>query len=168
MTDNVLLNIGTGGDSLAADNVSTLNGAASSVPKVQRAKVTFGLPGTATDVSAANPMPVTFTASSAPPANNAWGQALAQTAGATATIASLTAPAGYRVKGLVAHGTGDGYWFVQISSATVLSGRTRATAPMLVISLPDGISVATGSVVALKVTNESGSTADYEATLLGA
>ena len=40
--------------------------------------------------------------------------------------------------------------------------------PTLMITLPNGIAVATGSTVTLKVTNESGSTADYEATLLGA
>ena len=102
-------------------------------------------------------------------AANAWGQSLALTAGETGTLASvLINSAGYQVKGFIAHGTGDGYWALQIASATVFSGRTRSTLPTLVITLPNGISVATGSLVALKVTNESGSTADYEATLLGA
>ena len=167
MADNVLLNPGAGGDSLAADQVSTLNGAASSVPKVQRAKLTFGPPGTATDVDASHPLPVTFSAASTP-ANDAWGQSLALTSAATATLASVTAPAGYQIKGMVCHGTGDGYFAVQVASVTVLSGRTRSTLPTLVICLPDGIPVSTGAAVVLKVTNESGSTADYEGTLLGA
>ena len=109
-------------------------------------------------------MPVTVN-----PANNNWGQALAVTAGATGTLASIASSvAGYQIKGFVAHGTGDGYWTVQVSNVTVLSGRTRSTSPMLVLTLPNGINVVAGSLVTLQVTNESGSTADYEATLLGA
>ena len=69
--------------------------------------------------------------------------------------------------GLIGHGTGDGYFVVQVNGSTVFSGRTRATLPTLVITLPNGIAPTAGSVIALKVTNESGSTADYDATLLG-
>lgn len=104
-----------------------------------------------------------------PPANDAWGQALALVTGATAAVASIASSVvGYQIKGFVAHGTGDGYFAIQIASVTVLSGRIRATQPTLTIILPNGINVTAGSAVALKVTNESGSTADYEATLLGA
>lgn len=103
-----------------------------------------------------------------PQASDNWGQSLALTAGATGTLVSIaSSAAGYKIKGLVAHGTGDGYFFIQAASLTVLSGRIRSTAPMLTVTLPNGINVPTGSLVALKVTNESGSTADYEATLLG-
>lgn len=98
-------------------------------------------------------------------ARNFWGQSLAQTAGSTATLASISS--GYRVMGFVAHGTGDGYFTIQVNSATVLSGRIRLSAPMLVVILGAGFDVVAGSLVTLRVTNESGSTADYEATLLG-
>ena len=102
------------------------------------------------------------------PANDSWGQALAVTNGATATLVSIpSASAGYRIKGVLCHGTGDGYFTVQIAAVTVFSGRTRSTLPMLAITLPNGIAVSTGAAVALKVTNESGNTADYEGTLLG-
>lgn len=102
-------------------------------------------------------------------ANNNWAQALATTSAATATIISIASSvAGYQLKGFIAHGTGDGYFFVQIGAVTVLSGRTRATLPTVIITLPNGLPISTGSAVTLKVTNESGSTADYEATLLGA
>jgi hypothetical protein len=101
-------------------------------------------------------------------ANNSWGQSLAVTSGATSTIINIpSSPAGYQLKGFVVHGNGDGYFFVQVAGATVLSARTRSTLPAVVVTLPNGVAVATGSVVALKVTNESGSTADFEATLLG-
>lgn len=102
------------------------------------------------------------------PAVNQWGQALAVTNGATATIASIASSvAGYQIKGFTANGIGDGYFFIQVASITILSGRIRSAAPVYVLTLPNGIAVATGSTVTLKVTNESGSTADFEATLLG-
>lgn len=105
---------------------------------------------------------------SATAANNSWGQALALTAGATGTLVNTaSSAAGYQVKGFIAHGLGDGYFALQVASVTILSGRTRSTLPTLALILPNGISIPTGSTVALKVTNESGSTADFEATLLG-
>lgn len=100
--------------------------------------------------------------------NNSWGQALATTSGATGTIVNIASSiAGYKIRGFVVHGTGDGYWFVQVAGTTILSGRTRATQPTLPVTLPNPIPVTTASAVTLKVTNESGSTADYEGTLLG-
>ena len=156
MSDNTQLNPGTGGDVVATDDIGGV--------KYQRVKVNFGVDGVSTDVSSANPLPVVSS-----PASNAWGQSIAVVAGVTATLVNITsATSGYQVRGLVAHGTGDGYWFLQVSNVTVLSGRTRATSPTLVLSLPNGIAVTQGFTVTLKVTNESGSTADYEATLLGA
>ncbi len=57
MADNTQLNVGTGGDVVASDDVQTLNGQASSGVKVERTKVTFGGPKSASDVSASNPLP---------------------------------------------------------------------------------------------------------------
>lgn len=106
---------------------------------------------------------------SATAANNNWGQSLALTAAATGVVINIaSSAAGYQIKGFIAHGTGDGYFALQVASVTILSGRTRSTLPTLPISLPNGINIPTGSLVTLKVTNESGSTADFEATLLGA
>ena len=98
-----------------------------------------------------------------------WGQSLAVVAGATATPVNIVStPAGYQIKGILCHGTADGYFAIQVGGVTVVSGRTRSTAPMLQLILPNGISTVTGSNIAVRVTNESGSTADYEVTLLGA
>lgn len=58
MADNTILNTGTGGDTIATDEVSTLNGAASSGVKVQRVKVMVGADNTASDVSSTTPMPI--------------------------------------------------------------------------------------------------------------
>lgn len=102
-------------------------------------------------------------------ASNTWGQALTVTSAATATLAHIaSSAAGYEIRGFVVHGTGDGYFFVQVNSVTILSGRTRSTLPLLSLTLPNGVAVDPASDVALKVTNESGSTADFEGTLLGA
>lgn len=144
------------GDVVAADDIDGV--------KYQRTKVNFGAEGQAVDVSSANPLPV-----ASAPALNQWGQALAVTAGATATLAAIaSSPAGYQVTGFAANGLGDGYFFVQVDSVTVLSGRIRSTAPVFALTLPNGIAVAAGSLVTLKVTNECGVTTDFEATLLGA
>lgn len=103
------------------------------------------------------------------PANNSFGEAIDLTAGATAALISIPATTpGFQIKGFIGSGTGDGYWFVQVGGVTLFSGRTRSTVPTLIISLPNGIFINTGSAVTLNVTNESGSTANFESTLLGA
>ena len=58
MADNTTLNTGTGGDVIATDDVTTLNGAASSAVKVQRVKVGFGDDATYRDTSTAFPLPI--------------------------------------------------------------------------------------------------------------
>lgn len=50
MADNTTINAGTGGDVIASDDIGGV--------KHQRVKVEFGADGSATDVSAANPLPV--------------------------------------------------------------------------------------------------------------
>ena len=51
MADNTVTNPGSGGDTIATDDVSGV--------KHQRVKVEFGTDGVATDVSASNPLPMT-------------------------------------------------------------------------------------------------------------
>lgn len=51
MADNTQLNVGTGGDLIASDDIAGV--------KHQRVKVEFGADGSATDVSSASPLPVT-------------------------------------------------------------------------------------------------------------
>ena len=57
MADNTTLNTGTGGDVIATDDLTTLNGGAVSGVKVQRVKAGYGVDGTQVDVSAAFPLP---------------------------------------------------------------------------------------------------------------
>jgi hypothetical protein len=58
MADNTTLPVGTGGDVIATDELTTLNGGAVSGFKVQRTKPGFGVDGDLTDVSKANPLPI--------------------------------------------------------------------------------------------------------------
>ena len=52
MSDNTTLNTGTGGDIIATDDLTTLNGGAVSGFKVQRVKVGFGSDASLRDVDA--------------------------------------------------------------------------------------------------------------------
>lgn len=65
MADNVTLNAGTGGDTVAADDIGGV--------KHQRVKVEFGVDGAATDVSASDPLPVVVS-SALPAGTNAIGK----------------------------------------------------------------------------------------------
>ncbi|MBX4388495.1 hypothetical protein K4H03_20590 [Mycobacterium tuberculosis] len=64
MPDNVQLPAGSGGDTIAADEVATLNGSASTGVKVQRAKIAYGDDGSSRDVSDNFPLPTTLKSAS--------------------------------------------------------------------------------------------------------
>ncbi len=74
MADNTELNAGTGGDTIASDDIGGI--------KHQRVKVEHGADGSATDVSAASPMPVEI--------GDGTDQALVSAGGALLTDASAT------------------------------------------------------------------------------
>lgn len=64
MADNITLNPGTGGELIATDELTTVNGAAAPTGlKVQRVKLGFGVDGDLKDVSAADRLPVDATGS---------------------------------------------------------------------------------------------------------
>jgi hypothetical protein len=58
MPDNTQLNTGTGGDLIATDELTTLNGSPSSGVKVQRVKVGFGPDNSLRDVDSSNGLPM--------------------------------------------------------------------------------------------------------------
>jgi hypothetical protein len=57
MTDNTTLNPGSGGDVIATDDLTTLNGGAVSGIKAQRVKAGFGPDSSFTDVAPSTPLP---------------------------------------------------------------------------------------------------------------
>ena len=157
MADNTLLNATTVAGGQSIRDISK-NGVKTQV-------VTLDMGGSGAEALMSGSMPVTVMSSSG---STNIGQALSVTAGSTATVVNIVSSvAGYRCNGMVCHGTGDGYFVIQVGGVNLVSGRIRSTAPMLVLPIPGGIAITTSSNVTLKVTNESGSTADYEATLLG-
>ena len=175
MADNTTLNVGANGDIVRdlarqGGNVKTqviqldIGGAsANSEVLITAGQQTMAL--SVPVVLASNQTALSISAASG---SSTWAQSLAVVAGATPTVISIASTiAGYQLKGLIGHGTGDGYFFVQVGGITIVSGRTRSTAPMLQIIIPNGIAITTSSALTVKVTNESGSTADYEVTLLG-
>ena len=175
MAENTVLNLGSGGDTVR-DLARQAGTVKTQVMQLDIGGVTANAEVlvTAGQQIMAQSLPVVLASDQAAVsvrqsiAANNWGQALAVTASATATIINIASSvAGYRIKGVIAHGTGEGYFAVQIAAVTIFSGRIRLNASMLIVTLPNGVFVPTGSAVTLKVTNESTVTADYEATLLG-
>lgn len=171
MSDNTILNTGIGGDTIR--NVSR-NGVKTQVVQIDLGNATTESLLAVGQQNSQNSLPVTLASNQPPiivsanPASALWGQALATTANSTSVLINipLSLP-NYKIKGFIGHGLGDGYFFVQVNNSTVFSSRTRSTYPVTTITLPNGIVVTAGSQITLKVTNESGSTSDYEATLLG-
>ena len=87
MADNTTLNTGTGGDLIATDELSTLNGSAAPAGlKVQRVKLGFGADGNLQDVSDTDRLPVALSA--------AQLAALAPLATQPISAAALPLPAG--------------------------------------------------------------------------
>lgn len=58
MADNTTTNAGSGGDTIATDDLTTLNGGVVSGVKAQRVKVGYGVDGSLRDVSGGFPLPV--------------------------------------------------------------------------------------------------------------
>ena len=105
---------------------------------------------------------------SPPQANNSYGSASAVVDSTTVMLVNIVSSSpNYKITGIVATGNADGYYEVRVGSGTVLSGRTTFGNPTLAILLNSAIVVPAGSAVVVRVTNTSGSTANYEAILLG-
>lgn len=134
MADNTVLNAGSGGDTIATDEIAGI--------KHQQVKVEWGVDGTATPVSAANPMPVVQTGTHAVNAtlgaettkvigtvNLAAAQTLA-TVTTVGTVSAVTAisnalPAGTNAIGKLAANTGVDIGDVDVTS--VIPGTTATS-----------------------------------------
>jgi len=117
----------TGTATIAADDVTTLNGGASSGVLVQRVKITYGDDNTARDASASFPLPVSWYG------DNTAGT-ITNTAQATvnATAASVLAAGTYRM--IVLENLGTDYIYIGATGVTVSSYFKRLT-PGEVIAL---------------------------------
>lgn len=91
MPDNTVLNAGSGGDTIATDELTTLNGGAVTAVKVQRVKAGFGIDGVLSDVSDATPLPSKLTNGTTAAGITALGElfvALRDIVSATLTISA--------------------------------------------------------------------------------
>lgn len=138
--DNVVANPGVGGAVIAADNVTTLNGAGSADVLVQRVKPMYGDDGDARDVSDAHGMPVRLQA------GDSAGALIVGTVLAP-TITKGTQPAvGFGVQQLKDSGR------TIVNAATAIAGVTCANAEAMVALDVSREAAATASVTTIAVT----------------
>jgi hypothetical protein len=99
-------------------------------------------------------------------ADNRFGSTAALAQAGTATLVSFTAPADYRLHGWIVTGDGDAYITIEIGASKKYADRLHITkkAANRILPVPDDVG---GSLVELKVRNDSDGASDYEATVLG-
>jgi hypothetical protein len=136
MADNTTLNAGTGGDVIATDDLTTLNGGAVSGVKAQRVKVGFGSDASFRDVDASNGLPVSGTVALGAGAATIGAISNTSFAATQATAASLNATV---TQGPAA--AASGAWTAKLTDGTntaaVKAASTAAAAadPALVVQL---------------------------------
>jgi hypothetical protein len=120
MADNVLLNAGTGGDTVSADDIAGV--------KVQRIKLQFGDDGSATDASATNPLPVALSllAASTYAPTNATSTAYEASRVIKASAGNLYAISGYNSK--------TSTQFIQLHNSTSVPADTAV--PVVTFAVP--------------------------------
>jgi hypothetical protein len=109
MADNTVLNSGTGGDTIATDDIAGI--------KHQRVKIQYGVDGSATDVSDTNPLPI----------DDAGGSITVDNAGTFATQVTGTALTALELIDDVVY-TDDGDW-TALSSKHALMGGLYQSSP---------------------------------------
>lgn len=133
MADNTTLNTGTGGDVIATDDIGGV--------KHQQVKVEWGIDGTATPVSAANPMPVVQTGTHAVNATltaettkviGTVNISAAQTVATVTTVGAVTAitnalPAGTNAIGKLSANSGVDIGDVDVTTVGTITPGTAAT-----------------------------------------
>jgi len=88
--------------------------------------------------------------------------------GATGTIVSYITPAGFKLKGFIANGEGQGYYYLQIGAGTTkYSYRTSIADKAAQIILPSPETIPSSTNLFLKVDNENGTTVNYEGAIIG-
>ena len=153
MSDNVTLNQGSGGDTIAADDVG---GA-----KYQYVKLAQGLDGTATIVSSTNPLPVTgangsFPVTNTPLTNMGAGEYETVAASQTAQVLGATGATGDYIAGLLVipatTSPGNVLLLDNATSITVFTGGASSVSNLVPFMIPLGMISVSG---AWKVTTGS-------------
>ena len=99
---------------------------------------------------------------------NTFGTTGSITDGSTGTIVSYITPAGFKLRGFVASGEGQGYYYLQIGAGTTkYSYRTIIADKNAQVILPNPEPIASSTNLFLKVDNENGNTVNFEGVVIG-
>ena len=99
---------------------------------------------------------------------NTFGTSGSITDGSTGTLVSYITPAGFKLRGFVASGEGQGYYYLQIGAGTTkYSYRTIIADKNAQVILPNPEPIASSTNLFLKVDNENGNTVNFEGVVIG-
>ena len=99
---------------------------------------------------------------------NTFGTSGSITDGSTGTIVSYITPANFKLRGFVASGEGQGFYYLQIGAGTTkYSYRTSIADKNAQVVLPNPEAIASSTNLFLKVDNENGNTVNYEGVIIG-
>ena len=99
---------------------------------------------------------------------NTFGTTGSITDGSTGTLVNYTTPASFKLRGFVASGEGQGFYYLQIGAGTTkYVYRTSVADKNAQVILPNPEPIASSTNLFLKVDNENGNTINYEGCLLG-
>jgi hypothetical protein len=99
---------------------------------------------------------------------NTYGTSGSITDGSTGTIVDYVTPAGFELKGFVATGEGQGFYYLQIGAGTTkYSYRTSIADKNAQVVLPNPEVIAASTNLFLKIDNENGNTVNFEGAILG-
>jgi len=120
VADNTILNSGTGGDTIATDDIAGI--------KHQRVKIQYGVDGAATDVSDTNPLPI----------DDAGGSLTVDNGGTFAVQVDAALPAGTNAIGKLAANTGVDIGDVDVTSLDGVAAEGAALGNGILLQGDDG------------------------------
>jgi len=99
---------------------------------------------------------------------NTFGTSGSITDGSTGTLVSYITPAGFKLRGFVASGEGQGYYYLEIGAGTAkYMYRTSIADKNAQVVLPNPETIASSTNLFLKVDNENGNTVNYQGAIIG-
>ena len=99
---------------------------------------------------------------------NTFGTTGSITDGSTGTLVSYITPANFKLRGFVASGEGQGFYYLEIGAGTTkYVYRTSVADKSAQVILPNPEPIASSTNLFLKVNNENGNTVNYEGVIIG-
>ena len=99
---------------------------------------------------------------------NTFGTTGTITDGVTGTIVSYVTPANFKLRGFVASGEGQGFYYLEIGAGTTkYVYRTSVADKNAQVVLPNPEAIASSTNLFLKVDNENGNSVNYQGAIIG-